>query len=59
MKVSRPCTSWPTATLRPSASSNVKTAPTVGPSCTYIPPAITANTICSEMPMPDTVSGLT
>ena len=35
-------------TRRPSASTCVKTAPTVGPSSTHMPPAITANTMLSD-----------
>ena len=46
-------------TRKPSVKSSVNTAPTVGPKRTNMPPAITAKTICSDTPMPDTVSGLT
>ena len=42
---------------QPSCRSSVITAPTVGPSMTNMPPAIAPKTICSEMPMPETVSG--
>src|SRR5262245_12349473 len=45
-------------TRRPSVSAIVHSAPTVGPSIAYMPPAIAANTIRSDTPMPDTVSGL-
>ena len=48
----------PNHTRRPSVSAMVKSDPTVGPSSAYMPPAMAANTICSDTPMPDTVSGL-
>ena len=44
-------------TRRLSESSCVNTAPTVGPSSTHMPPAITANTMLSETPRPAIVSG--
>ena len=59
MVVSRPWTSCPIPRRSPSASSNVNTAPTVGPRRTNIPPAIAPNTICRLMPMPDRDSGFT
>ena len=40
-----------------SESTWVNTAPTVGPSITHMPPAITANTMLSETPSPAIVSG--
>jgi len=48
----------PNITRSPSVSTRVRSAPTVGPSALYMPPAIAANTICREMPTPATVSGL-
>src|ERR671935_718810 len=48
----------PNHTRRPSVSAIVNSAPTLGPSMAYMPPAIAANTICSDTPIPDTVSGL-
>ncbi len=40
-----------------SDSTCVNTAPTVGPSITHMPPAMTANTMLSETPRPAIVSG--
>src|SRR6516225_1617014 len=48
----------PNHTRKPSVSAIVSSAPTVGPSIAYMPPAIAANTICSDTPIPDTLSGL-
>src|SRR5262245_47822569 len=48
----------PNHTRSPSVNDSVSSEPTVAPSSEYTPPAMTANTICSDTAMPDPVSGL-
>ena len=49
----------PKAMRRPSARAVVSAVPTSGPISEYMPPSTTANTIFSDTPMPESVSGLT
>ena len=58
MVLAAPIQVVPNHTRNASPSTIVKIAPTVGPSMEYMPPAIAANTICSDTPTPASVSGL-
>ena len=58
MVLAAPMKLVPNHTRKPSVNASVNSDPTVGPSREYMPPAMAANTICSDTAMPDSVSGL-